>query len=122
MLADYPQLNVFASLGLPVSTDAFIILAASVEVFFGLLILSGAAPQIVVPVAFVPFNLTLLLFGSTELIGHLPVYGVLLALIVYGSADSTADVVRAFRFDSQTGADPAIARHRIPWRWRPARG
>lgn len=122
MLADYPQLNVFASLGLPMSTDAFIILAASVEVFFGLLILSGAAPQIVVPIAFVPFNLTLLLFGSTELIGHLPVYGVLLALIVYGSAESTAHVVPAFRFDSDKRADTAIASNWIPRRRRLARG
>ena len=102
MLADYPQLNVFASLGIPLSTDAFIILAASVEVLFGLLILSGAAPQLVVPVAFVPFNLTLLLFGSTELIGHLPVYGVLLALLVYGSSRQTAHVVPAFRFATRT--------------------
>ena len=96
MLVDYPQLNIFATLGIPVSTDAFIVLAGGVEVLFGLLILSGAAPQVVVPVAFVPFNLTLLLFGSTELIGHLPVYGVLLALLVYGSSAATAGPVRAF--------------------------
>jgi hypothetical protein len=96
MLVDYPQLNIFATLGIPVSTDAFIVLAGGVEVLFGLLILSGAAPQVVVPVAFVPFNLTLLLFGSTELIGHLPVYGVLLALLVYGSSAATAGLVRAF--------------------------
>lgn len=102
-LADYPQLNVFASVGIPLSTDAFIVLAGAVEVLFGLLILSGAAPQIVVPIAFVPFNLTLLLFGSTELIGHLPVYGVLLALLVYGSSPSTAAVVRSFRFDGSAG-------------------
>jgi hypothetical protein len=100
MLADYPQLNVFATVGIPLSTDAFILLAGAVEVLFGLLILSGAAPQVVVPVAFVPFNLTLLLFGSTELIGHLPVYGVLLALLVYGSSVTTAALVPAFRFGS----------------------
>ena len=34
----------------------------------------------------VPFNATLLLFGQTEMVGHLPVYGVFLALLVYGSS------------------------------------
>ncbi len=43
----------------------------------------------------VPFNLTLLIFGATELVGHLPVYGILLALLVYGSEPATAPLVRA---------------------------
>jgi hypothetical protein len=57
------------------------------------LILSGALPQVVVLVAAVPFYATLLLFGTTEFIGHLPVYGVFLTLLVYGSnAATTPDV------------------------------
>ncbi len=42
----------------------------------------------------VPFNATLFLFGQTELVGHLPVYGVFLALLVYGSNPATAAAVR----------------------------
>jgi hypothetical protein len=45
-------------------------------------------------VAMVPFNATLLLFGQTEMVGHLPVYGVFLALLVYGSHPDTAADVR----------------------------
>ena len=41
----------------------------------------------------VPFNATLLLFGTTEVVGHLPVYGVFLALLAYGSDARTAPAV-----------------------------
>jgi hypothetical protein len=42
----------------------------------------------------VPFNATLALFGQTELVGHLPVYGFFLAMLVYGSNQQTAPLVR----------------------------
>ncbi len=93
-LAAHPQLDVFGLVGLDLPTDAFIVVAGATELLFGLLVLSGAAPQVAVLVAAVPFNLTLLLFGATELVGHLPVYGVLLALLVYGSEPATAPLVR----------------------------
>ena len=93
-LHDYPQLNVLATVGLPVSDLTFISIAGAVELLFGLLVLSGALPQVAVLVAAVPFNATLLIFGQTELVGHLPVYAVFLALIVYGSDARTAAAVR----------------------------
>jgi hypothetical protein len=93
-LDDYPQLNVFSLVGLDVPADTFIVIAASVELLFGLLVISGAMPQLAVLVAAVPFNATLTLFGQTELVGHLPVYGVFLALLVYGSNPETAPLVR----------------------------
>jgi hypothetical protein len=65
-----------------------------VELLFGLLVISGAMPQLAVLVAAVPFNATLVLFGQAELVGHLPVYGVFLALLVYGSNPATAPLVR----------------------------
>jgi uncharacterized membrane protein YphA (DoxX/SURF4 family) len=92
-LAEYPQLDVLALAGLHVPTDVFIAVAGAVELLFGLLVLSGALPQVAVLVAAVPFNATLLLFGTTEVIGHLPVYGVFLALLVYGSQRATAPQV-----------------------------
>jgi hypothetical protein len=84
----YPQLHI-----LPVSAPTFVAIAGSVEVLFGLLVLSGALPQPAVVAAAIPFNLTLLIFGSTELLGHLPVYGVFLVLLTYGSSPTTADAV-----------------------------
>ena len=93
-LADFPALNVFSLLGIHVPIDTFIVIAGSIELLFGLLVISGALPQVAVLVAMVPFNATLLLFGQTELVGHLPVYGVFLALLVYGSNPATAAAVR----------------------------
>jgi len=93
-LRQYPELNVLATIGVPVSDATFIVIAGTVELLFGLLVLSGAAPQVAVLVAAVPFNATLILFGQTELVGHLPVYGVFLALLVYGSNVDTYRLVR----------------------------
>jgi len=93
-LEHYPALNVFSLAGLPVSDIAFVAVAGAVELLFGLLVISGAMPQVAVLVAAVPFNATLVLFGQTELVGHLPVYGVFLALLAYGSDPATAPLVR----------------------------
>ncbi|WP_377641835.1 hypothetical protein [Oryzobacter terrae] len=93
-LEQFPALNVFSVVGLTVPTDVFVVIAGGVELLFGLLVISGAFPQVAVLVAMVPFNATLFLFGQTELVGHLPVYGVFLALLVYGSNPATAGAVR----------------------------
>jgi hypothetical protein len=92
MLDQEPVLNLLAPLG--VGTEAFIVVAGCVEVLFALLVVSGAAPQVVALVAAVPFTASLALFGGTELIGHLPVYGVLLTLLLLGSSARTAPLVR----------------------------
>lgn len=79
------DLNVAEALGLPVGDTEFIRLAGAIEVLFGLLLISGALPQAIVLAAGVPFNVTLYFFGTTELLGHLPVYGAMLVLLVFGS-------------------------------------
>jgi uncharacterized membrane protein YphA (DoxX/SURF4 family) len=93
-LAEYPALDVFALVGLDVAPETFVAVAGAVELLFGLLVISGALPQVAVLVAAVPFNATLVLFGQAELVGHLPVYGVFLALLAYGSNRATFDLVR----------------------------
>ncbi|HXH87899.1 MAG TPA: hypothetical protein VNI55_04770 [Gaiellaceae bacterium] len=77
--------NVGQALGLPLADTEFIRIAGAIEILFGLLIISGALPQAIVLIAGVPFNLTLYFFGTNELLGHLPVYGAMLVLLVYGS-------------------------------------
>jgi uncharacterized membrane protein YphA (DoxX/SURF4 family) len=93
-LAEYPSLDVFGLAGIHLEPTTFVAVAGAVELLFGLLVISGAMPQVAVLVAMVPFNATLALFGQTELVGHLPVYGVFLALLVYGSDRETARLVR----------------------------
>lgn len=103
----HPQLDVAGALGFSIPVDTFIAGAGAVELLFGLLVLSGALPQVAVLVAMVPFNATLLIFGTTEVIGHLPVYGVFLTLLVYGSNPATAPTVAWLpaRPDLQAGRD-----------------
>jgi hypothetical protein len=81
----YPAFNILRAAGLEVSNEAFVRIAGGVELLFGLLIISGALPQVAVIVAGIPFNATLFFLGAEELIGHLPLYGAMLALLVYGS-------------------------------------
>jgi hypothetical protein len=95
-LDSYPAFNILRAVGLDVSDDAFIRIAGGVELLFGLLVISGALPQIAVIVAGVPFNATLFFLGASELIGHLPVYGAMLVLLVYGSSRATAPLVPWF--------------------------
>jgi hypothetical protein len=92
----YPAFDLFGTLGLPLHADTFIRFAASIELLFGLLLISGRMPQLAVIVAGIPFNATLFFLGRVELIGHLPVYGAMLALLVYGSSRAYADAVPAW--------------------------
>lgn len=107
-LESYPALNVFALVGVPVPDEAFVAIAGAVELLFGLLVISGALPQVAVLVAAVPFNATLLIFGQTELVGHLPVYGVFLALLAYGSNPATAPLVSWLPRPRPTTREPSL--------------
>ncbi|HVM18898.1 MAG TPA: hypothetical protein VM307_02950 [Egibacteraceae bacterium] len=107
LLAQYPEVDVFRIVGITLQPDTYVVFAGLTELLFGLLLISAAAPQVVVLVAAVPFNLTLLVFDRYELIGHLPVYGLLLALLVYGSHPDLAPAVP--RFTSLPADDDAEA-------------
>jgi hypothetical protein len=80
-----PDFNVASGLGLPLGDLEFARLAGGIEVLFGMLLISGALPQAIVIIAGIPFNATLFFYGAVELSGHLPVYGTMLVLLVYGS-------------------------------------
>ena len=84
-LDERPQFNIAAAIGLPMGDLEFLRIAGAIEVLFGLLLISGALPQAIVLIAGIPFNATLFFFGEAELAGHLPIYGTMLVLLVYGS-------------------------------------
>jgi hypothetical protein len=94
-LAEHPDFNVAALVGLPLGDLEFVRFAGAIEVLFGLLLISGALPQAIVLIAGIPFNTTLWFFGTDELLGHLPVYGAMLVLIVYGSHPQLRPAVSA---------------------------
>lgn len=83
-LQEYP-LNFTGALGVPLSDETFVLCAGAVELLVGLWIALGIFVREVVVVAWFPINLTLTLFAWEELIGHLPIYGVMAVLLVWGA-------------------------------------
>ncbi len=83
-LGDYP-LNFTGALGIPLSDETFVLCAGAVELGVGLWIALGIFVREVVVIAWFPINLTLTLFSWEELIGHLPIYGVMAVLLVWAS-------------------------------------
>lgn len=83
-LENYP-LNFAAGLGFPISDEVFVLLAGSVEFLIGLWLILGIFPREIAVLALGPTNLTLTVFSWTELIGHLPIYGILAVLLLWGS-------------------------------------
>src|SRR4029079_6669292 len=94
-LADHPELKVAQQLGVSMSDLEFARLAGGIEILFGLLLISGALPQAIILIAGLPLNATLWLLGANELMGHLPIYGAMLAILVYGSDPQLRPAVSA---------------------------
>ncbi len=84
-LREHPDLQLAHQFDLPLSDIEFVRVAGAIEILFGMLLISGALPQAIVLIAGIPFNATLWFFGINELVGHLPVYGAMLVLLVFGS-------------------------------------
>jgi hypothetical protein len=83
-LQRYP-LNFFPAIGFEGIGDAeFILIAGTVELTFGLLLISGAFVRLMTLILWVPFNLTLPFLGWRELVGHLPIYGVMALIVIWG--------------------------------------
>jgi hypothetical protein len=78
-------LNFTPYLGIPLSNEVFAMLAGSVELIVGLWLVLGVFVREIVIIAWFPVNLTLTLFLWEELIGHLPIYGVMAVLLIWGT-------------------------------------
>lgn len=84
-LEHYP-LNFTGALGIPMSDETFICMAGAVELLIGLCILFNIFPREVVVIAWIPVNMTLTIFNWVELVGHLPIYGIMALLLVWQSS------------------------------------
>ncbi len=77
--------NFFPYIGLGGIDDTkFLLIAGTVELLLGLILITGAYVRLVIIVTLVPFNLTLPFLGWRELVGHLPTYGILALLLLWG--------------------------------------
>ncbi|MGI9077294.1 MAG: hypothetical protein ACR2G6_08195, partial [Gemmatimonadaceae bacterium] len=83
-LAIHP-FNFLPALGFDGITDLdFLIIAGTVELTIGLLLASGAFVRLTILVLWVPFNLSIPFLGWRELVGHLPIYGIMALLLIWG--------------------------------------
>ncbi len=81
-LQRYP-LNFTSFFHVPMSDATFILCAASVELLIGLSLFFGIFAREIIIVAWLPINLTLTYFNAVELIGHLPIYGIMALLLIW---------------------------------------
>jgi hypothetical protein len=82
-LERYP-INFLLEWGIPLSDEAFLLAAGAVELLAGLLLVFNVYVRLGILVLWLPFNLTLAAFGWVELVGHLPIYGAMAVLAVWG--------------------------------------
>lgn len=86
-LATYPRFNVLRELlGWDWWTDERFVIAAGVaEASVGLLLISGVLTRVVILALLAPFNVTVAFLPPIELLGHLPIFGAMYVLLLYGS-------------------------------------
>jgi hypothetical protein len=95
-LADH-NFNFFPYIGMPGIDDTkFLLIAGTVELLVGLMLIAGTYVRLIIIVTLIPFNLTLPFLGWRELVGHLPTYGILALLLLWG--------------DERTGEEGALVR------------
>ncbi len=92
-LEKYP-LNFTPAFGIPLPNEVFVLCAGAVELLVGLWILFGIFPREIVLIAWVPINMTLTIFNWIELVGHLPIYGILAVLLVWVSDEENRTLWR----------------------------
>jgi uncharacterized membrane protein YphA (DoxX/SURF4 family) len=86
LLDQRPELNVLRGVGL--ADPQFAYLAGLTELIVGVVVISGQLTRPVMAVGAALFTITLPLFGWSELLGHLPYYGMMLTLFLSPDPDS----------------------------------
>jgi hypothetical protein len=76
-------LNFTPWMGLPISDDLFVLCAGTTELIIGLCLIFGLFPRLVILTSWFFINMTLTIFNWVELVGHLPLYGVMGILLVW---------------------------------------
>lgn len=84
-LDDNPELNfVQEYFGLEwFSNEVFALSAGLTEATIGVLLISGVLTRVVILAMWLPFNLGLPFLPPQELLGHLPIFGIMYVLLVY---------------------------------------
>lgn len=86
------QLNFTSAVGLPLSDQMFIWCAGTTELLIGLFLAFGIFPRTIIIAAWGIINLTLTIFSWVELVGHLPIYGIMAVLLVWAPSPQTSEL------------------------------
>ena len=92
-LAMHP-FNVTAAAPFPLTDAQFVIGAGLAEASLGALLVTGLFPRLAVLAAWVPFNLAVPFLGAADVLGHLPIYGILLTILLCGNGAGFAATLR----------------------------
>jgi hypothetical protein len=119
-MASHPAFNVLhAVLGPDLgSDDLFVLLIGLGEAAIGAALISGRLTRLVVLGMWLPFHLGIPLLPDQELIGHLPIFGIMYVLLVHGAQPSVATAPRSVPARKAAVATPT-ARWAIPTAGRP---
>src|SRR5207249_2130877 len=88
-LQKYP-LNFTSWFGVPMSDPVFLTCAGAVELLIGLTLTFGIFPRVIILTAWIVINMTLTIFNWVELVGHLPLYGVMAVLLIWTPSEDDA--------------------------------
>jgi uncharacterized membrane protein YphA (DoxX/SURF4 family) len=99
-------LNFTPAFGMPLANEVFVLCAGSVELLVGLCLLLGLFPREIVLIAWIPINMTLTIFNWVELVGHLPIYGIMAVLLVWAASSEENRAAVAARFARQPVSAP----------------
>jgi len=86
LLQAHPALNVLRPLG--VGDPVFVWLAGATELAIGLVIVSGQITRPVMAAGALLFTVSLFYFGWSEVLGHLPFFGIMLLLLIAPNANT----------------------------------
>jgi hypothetical protein len=92
-LAVHP-FNLTAATPFPLTDAQFVIGAGLAEASLGALLVTGLFPRLAVLAAWVPFNLAVPFLGAADVLGHLPIYGILLTILLCGNGGGFAATLR----------------------------
>ncbi|MBI4336594.1 MAG: DoxX family membrane protein [Chloroflexi bacterium] len=112
---DNHNLNFMAALGFASFTNAHFVFAAGVaELVLGVLLLTGLTTRLVAAMLAGFFLTTLIVLGVPELVGHLPLLGIVAVLGLRGSGDPSLDSTqkarpRRWRHQVDVGVTPGQA-------------
>ena len=92
-LANHPNFNFLQKIpGLEwFGDDLFVLAAGLTEGIIGVALASGLLTRVVILGMFVPFNLGVPFLPPQELLGHLPIFGIMYFLLVHSRGDLTAE-------------------------------